>query len=257
MKEKKSMRTKPRKPKILTLVVLVLAGLMSLAHIGATLAFTGPTTPIKTSLQPELNKYFLGPLDQGWGLFAPGPYSQDEFFLVRGCLSEPEICAGGESKGAEFTEWRNVTAEESESLRGNIFANRETKQSKVIHGRLWGAVSDLPSKPKEMLGTPYVLGEPTFGVELDSEEASNSFSSSELSKMRSYKRLEDVAVGFASLYATEQWGGASMVEIKLLRTAVTPFAQRHDPPEEPTSTTTYLGWRDTKTFDEETMSVWS
>lgn len=255
--EMKIMSTKTRKPKILTFVVLVLAGLLSLGHIGATLAFTGPATPIKTSLQPGLNKYFLGPLDQGWGLFAPGPYSQNEFFMVRGCLSEPEICAGGQLRGAEFSEWRNVTEEESEEQAGNIFANRESKQSRVIHGRVWSAAADLPTKPKEMLGNPYVLGEPTFGVELNSDEALEQFSSSELSKMRSYQRLEDVAVGFASLYAIEQWGGASMVEIKLLRTSVTPFAQRHNPPEEPTSTTTYLGWRDTMTFDEETMSAWS
>lgn len=253
----KKISAKPHKPKILTLVVLILAGVLALGHIGATLVFTGPTTAIKSSLQPGLNKYFLGPLDQGWGLFAPGPYSQNEFFMVRACLSEAEICAGGQSSDAEFTEWRNVTAEESESRAGNIFANRETKQSRVIHGRLWSAAAELPTKPKEMLEIPYILGEPTFGVDLYSEEALDVFTSSELSKMKSYQRLEDVAVGFASLYATEQWGGASMVEIKLLRTAVTPFAQRHNPPAEPASTTTYLGWRDALTFDEETISVWS
>lgn len=251
------MRHKPQKPKTLTLVVLVIAGIFALGHIGATLAFTGPSTPLKTSLQPQLNKYFLGPLDQGWSLFAPGPYSQDEFFLVRGCLSKPDVCAGGEAKDAKFTEWRNVTAEELESLPGNIFANRETKQSKAIHGRLWSAAADLSAKSKAMIGNPYVLGEPTFGIDLDSAEARDAFTSSELSKMRSYRRLENVAVGFASLYAHEQWGGASMVEIKLLRTSVTPFGQRHDPPQQPKSSTTYLGWRDTMSFDEETMKVWS
>src|SRR5690625_2369297 len=117
-----------QEPRALTTIVLLIAGLVGAGHIAATLAFTGPSTPIKQSLQPELNRYFLGPLDQGWNLFAPGPYSQDEYLLVRACVSSPEICAGGDEAGAEFTDWHNVTAEEMESVQGNIFANRESRQ---------------------------------------------------------------------------------------------------------------------------------
>ncbi|MFJ2619395.1 DUF5819 family protein [Glutamicibacter sp. NPDC087344] len=236
--------------------MLLIAGLLALAHIGATLAFTGPSTPIKSSLQPGLNKYFLGPLDQGWSLFAPGPYSQDEYFTMRACLSSAEVCAGGAKNGAEFTEWRDVTAEEMVSRAGNMFSNREAKQSKAIHGRLWGAASDLSSEAQKEIGKPFVLGKPVFGVDLDSAEAAEKYSATERSNLRAYKRMEDTAVGFATLYAQEQWGGASMVEIKLRRESVTPFAQRHNDDYQRQVSEKYIGWRDTKEFDDQVLAVW-
>ncbi|MGP9606745.1 DUF5819 family protein [Glutamicibacter sp. AOP33-2CA-4] len=256
MGENNQMRQQRTKPKVATLMVLLLAGIAALGHIGATMAFTGPSTPIKTSLQPELNRYFLGPLDQGWSLFAPGPYSQDEYFTFRACLSSMDVCAGGQSKGAEFTEWRNVTAEEMAKRAGNMFADRETKQSKVIHGRLWGATSDLSSDARSEIAKPFIQGTPVFGVDLSSPEAMDKYSSSELSNLRAYKRLEDTAVGFASLYAIEQWGGAAIVEIKLRREPVTSFAQRHNLDAESTPIETNIGWRDTKEFSEAAVAAW-
>lgn len=244
------------KPKILSMAVLLIAGLLAMAHIGATLAFTGPSTPIKSSLQPELNKYFLGPLDQGWSLFAPGPYSQDEYFTMRACVSDGKTCAAGAKNGAEFTEWRDVTAEEMVSRAGNIFSNREAKQSKAIHGRLWGAVSDLSTEAKEEIEKPFVLGVPVFGMSLDSAEAAEKYSASERASLRAYKRMEDTAVGFATLYAQEQWGGASMIEIKLRRESVTPFALRHEEEHQNKVSEMYIGWRDAKEFDEQTLAVW-
>lgn len=240
----------------MTLIVLVVAALVGAGHIAATLAFTGPSTPIKTSLQPELNRYFLGPLDQGWNLFAPGPYSQDEYLVVRGCTSSPEVCAEGSDAGADFTEWHNVTAEEMESLSGNIFANRETRQSKAIVGRLWGAMSDLNDDLRQEVAQPAVLGEPPFGVDVYSADAAESIPDGELSDVRLYQRLEDSAVGFASLYALSEWGGVSMVEIQLVREAVPDFSERHNPPEEKAENRMYIGWRDAQTFDEDTMEVW-
>lgn len=236
--------------------MLVVAGLMGVGHIGATLAFTGPSTPIKSSLQPELNRYFLGPLDQGWNLFAPGPYSQDEYLLVRGCTSSSDICAGGSDAGAEFTQWRNITAEEMKSIPGNIFANREGRQSKAIVGRLWGAMSDLNDDRREQVAQPAVLGESPFGQDVFSSDADESFSGSELSTLRLYQRLEDAAVGFVSLYALAEWDGVSMVEIQLIREAVPSFDQRHDPPENRAQNRMYIGWRDAKNFDDNTTEVW-
>ena len=32
--------------------------------------------------------------------------------VVRACISEFDVCAGGTDAGAEFTPWRNITAEE-------------------------------------------------------------------------------------------------------------------------------------------------
>lgn len=252
----KSLMQRKKKPQPLTLIVLLIVSILGAVHIAATLAFTGPTTPIKQSLQPELNRYFLGPLDQGWNLFAPGPYSQDEYILIRGCTSTPDVCAGGSDAGAEFTEWRNVTSEEMEALPGNIFANRETRQSKVLVGRIWGPMSNLADGYQDDIGQPAVLGEYPFGVDVLSAEAAEQFSGNELSALRQYQRLENAVVGFASLYALSEWGGASMVEIQLLRKAVPPFEQRHDPPEERSETVKYIGWRDVKTFEEDTMQVW-
>lgn len=256
MEENRRVRQQRTKPKVATLVVLLLAGIATLGHIGATLAFTGPSTPIKTSLQPELNRYFLGPLDQGWSLFAPGPYSQDEYFTMRACLSSADVCAGGQEAGAKFTEWRDVTSEEMVKRAGNMFSDRETKQSKVIHGRLWSAASDLSSDARSEIEKPFIQGTPVFGVDLGSSAASDKYSSSELSNLRAYKRLEDTAVGFASLYAIEQWGGASMVEIKLRREPVTTFAQRHSETAKSKPIETYIGWRDTKEFSEAAVAVW-
>lgn len=236
--------------------MLLVAGLVGAGHIAATLAFTGPSTPIKTSLQPELNRYFLGPLDQGWNLFAPGPYSQDEYLLIRGCTSSPEICADGSDAGAEFTDWHNVTAEEMESIPGNIFANRESRQSKAIVGRLWGAMSDLNNARREQVAQPAVLGEPPFGVDVYSSDAAETISDSELSTMRLYQRLEDAAVGFASLYAQAEWDGVSMVEIQMLREEVPSFEQRHDPQGNREQNRLYIGWRDAMNFDETTTEVW-
>lgn len=244
------------KPQALTLIVLLLAGLLGAGHIAATLAFTGPSTPIKQSLQPQLNRYFLGPFDQGWNLFAPGPYSQDEYLLLRGCTSSPDVCAGGADAGAEFTEWHNVTAEEMEAVPGNIFANRQTRQSKVLVGRLWGAMSNLNDEQRAQIAQPAVLGEYPFGVDLLSSAASEKYSGNELSSLRQYQRLENAVVGFSSLYALSKWDGVSMVEIQLVRQAVPPFDQRHDPPEERSENRMYIGWRDTMNFDEDTVKAW-
>lgn len=245
------------KKKAASVAVLGIGAAIGAAHLGATLAFTGPDTPIKESLQPALNRYFLGPLDQGWNLFAPGPYSQDEYFTVRACLSEADVCAGGASAGAEFTDWRNVTAEEMEGMTGNIFSTRETKQSKAVLSRVWSAAGRLSDEQRQQIEDPYIQGSPTFGLDLDSAEAAEHFSAGQLQSMRSYLRLEQAAVGYASLYAQTEWDNPAMVEIQLIRESVTPFEQRFDPPEEPSRSTTYIGWRDVMTFDDETVSAWS
>lgn len=237
--------------------LLALGGLFVVAHIAATLAFTGPQTPLKASLQPALNKYFLGPLDQGWSLFAPGVYSQNEYYLMRACLSSIDVCAAGTSAGAEFSEWRNVTEEELALSAGNIFSNRGTKQSKTIHGRYWSAAHDLSEEQRQIIAQNHIQGEPVFGVELTSHEAKQKFSASELKNMRAYEQLEKVAVGFATLYAKEQWGEkASIVEIRMLREPVTRFSERHNPPGKPTQIFTKIGWRDMMEFDEETLAAW-
>ncbi|WP_114854228.1 DUF5819 family protein [Brachybacterium sp. YJGR34] len=239
-------------------MVLATVGLLAAGHIGATLAYTGPDTPVRAALQPALNRYFLGPLDQGWNLFAPGPYSQDEYMLVRACISEPEVCAGGAAAGAEFTEWRNVTAEESEAIENNIFANRESRQSKVVHGRLWPAAHRLPDDQQAMVAANHIDGEPVFGVDLYSEEAEEIFAPGQLNDLRTYQRLEEVAVGIATLYLQQEHGDAvSLVEVRMLREAVPAFEQRHDPPEEPAQQWTEIGWRPAAEFDDDVKAAWS
>lgn len=238
-------------------IVLLLGGLLVGGHLGATLAFTGPQTPLKQSLQPALNTYFLGPLDQGWSLFAPGPYSQDEFFLMRACLSTADVCAKGTPGGAKFSEWQNISAQELESADLNIFSNRESKQSRTIHGRLWTAADKLSSKQSKMVQGNHIAGQPVFGVELDSPEAAKTFKSGELNTLKAYQRLEDVAVGFASLKAHELWGDqAALVEVRLRRDPVVPFDQRNNDNAETRSTFVKIGWRDVVTFDADSMAAW-
>lgn len=238
-------------------IVLIVGALIVSAHLLATAAFTGPQTPLKSSLQPELNKYFLGPLDQGWNLFAPGPYSQDEQFLMRACLSTAEVCAAGEEAGAEFSEWHNMTAEEQEPILYNIFANRETRQSKAVHGRLWSATTALSDENQETAAGNHIQGEPVFGMDLYSEEATETFPAGELNLMRTYQRLEDAAVGLATLRGQELWGeDFAMVEVRLRRDAITPFAWRFEDDYERSSTWVNIGWRDTQDFDEEVLAAW-
>lgn len=239
-------------------VVLLVGALVGGGHMAATLAFTGPDTPLKQSLQPHLNRYFLGPLDQGWNLFAPGVFSQDENLLVRACVSSAEVCAGGKSAGATFTEWRNVSAEESpEAGLPRIVANRGHRESKVVQARFWTAAADLAPDFRRMAEANHLDGEPVFGVDLSSSEATAEFTSGELNSLRSYQRLEDAAVGFASLYALREWGeDVSLVEVRMRRDAVVPFEQRHDPAAEETETFTLIGWRSVTQFNEETRNAW-
>ncbi|HJG51290.1 MAG TPA: DUF5819 family protein [Brachybacterium faecium] len=239
-------------------VVLATAGLLAAGHIGATLAYTGPETPLRASLQPALNEYFLGPLDQGWNLFAPGPYSQDEYMVVRACISEFDVCAGGTDAGAEFTPWRNITAEEVEAVEYNIFANRESRQSKVVHGRFWPAANKLTSEQQEMAAANHIDAEPVFGIDLYSPEAEEAFAPGQLSNLRTYQRLEDAAVGLATLSLQEEYGDAvTLVEVRMLREAVPSFDTRHDPPEEPAQQWTSIGWRPAAEFDDDVKAAWS
>lgn len=238
-------------------IVLILGALIVAGHLLATLAFTGPQTPLKSSLQPALNKYFLGPLDQGWSLFAPGPYSQDEQFLIRACLSPADVCSGGEAAGAEFSDWHNMTAEEQEAILYNIFANRETRQSKAVHGRLWSANSDLSDENQKLVQANHVNGDPVFGMELYSDEAAEEFPAGELNRMRTHQRLENAAVGLATLRGQELWGeDFSMVEVRLRRDPITPFASRFDEDDEPNSQWVKIGWRPAQQFDEEVLAAW-
>jgi hypothetical protein len=237
--------------------ILLVGALLGGGHLVATLAFTGPETPLKQSLQPGLNRYFLGPLDQGWNLFAPGVYSQDEYMLVRACISSAEICAGGASAGAEFTDWRNVTVEEAPPANFRVVANREHRQSKVIHSRFWPMASALSPEFRKMAEANHLNQEPVFGVELDSSEAAETFAASDLNELQSYQRMEDVAVGFASLYALRTWGEeTSLVEVRMRRDAVVPFEQRHDGPAEKTESFMNIGWRSVMPFNEETRNAW-
>lgn len=248
------------KPRIrrLPAVVLATVGLLATGHIGATLAYTGPDTPVRAALQPGLNRYFLGPLDQGWNLFAPGPYSQDEYMLARACVSEFDVCAGGADAGAEFTQWRNITAEEQEALEYNIFANRETRQSKVVHGRFWPAANDLTEEQQAMAAGNHIDGEPVFGVDLYSPEAQEAFPPAQLNDLRTYERLEDAAVGLATLVLQEEHGDeVTLVEVRMLREAVPSFDQRHDPPQERSQYWTNIGWRPAAEFDDEVKAAWS
>jgi hypothetical protein len=239
-------------------IVLLVGALIGGGHMAATLAFTGPDTPLKQSLQPGLNRYFLGPLDQGWNLFAPGVYSQDEYMLVRACISSAEVCAGGNSAGAEFTEWRNVTAEETPApgpLR--VVANREHRQSKVVHSRFWPAASALSPEFRQMAEANHLEQEPVFGVDLESSTAADNLTGTELNELRTYQRMEDVAVGFASLYALRTWGeSVSIVEVRMRRDAVVSFDQRHDAPAETSQTFMNIGWRSIMPFNEETRNAW-
>ncbi|MDJ0320712.1 DUF5819 family protein [Pseudarthrobacter sp. PS3-L1] len=249
--------TTPRIRK-LPAAILLIGTLIGGAHIGATLAFTGPDTPLKQSLQPGLNKYFLGPLDQGWNLFAPGAYSQDEYLLVRACVSTADVCAGGSSAGAEFTEWRNVSAEETpEPGVSRILANREHRQSKVVHSRFWPAAAALSPEMRRMAEGNHLDGQPVFGVALDDTAASKDFNPKVLSQLKTYQRMEDTAVGFASLYALREWGGkASMVEVRMRRDAVVPFEKRHEVAADKTQSFMNIGWRSVVIFDEETRNAW-
>lgn len=238
-------------------VILCLGLLLGGVHMAATLVFTGPQTPIKSSLQPALGTYFLGPLDQGWSLFAPGVYSQDEYFLMRACLSSHKVCEGGEKAGAKFTQWQNVTAQEMESAHLNILANRGTKQSKVVHARYWTAASALPAAQSKMVQANHTDGEPVFGVALNSPEAKKRFSPALLKNLQSYERMEKVAVGFASLKAHELWGDqASLVEVRMRRDPIIPFEQRLENAKPPASIFKNIGWRDVMTFDEATTAAW-
>lgn len=238
-------------------IVLAVAGLLAAGHIGATLAFTGPDTPVKQALQPGLNKYFLGPLDQGWNLFAPGPYSQDENMLVRACISPQEVCAGGQSAGAEFTPWRNVTAEELEAVDYNIFANRESRQSKAVHGRFWPAADKLSDSQRKAIEANHIEGEPTFGVDLYSEQASQEYSPNQLNNLRTYQRLEDVAVGLGTLYMYEDYGDAvSIVEVRMRRDSVPRFDERRESNDEQAESFIKIGWRPATQFGEEVRNAW-
>lgn len=248
------------KPRIrrLPAVVLAIVGLLAAGHIGATLVYTGPDTPIKQSMQPALNRYFLGPLDQGWNLFAPGPYSQDEYMLVRACISPHDVCAGGAEAGAEFTPWRNVTAEEVEAVEYNVFANRESRQSKVVHGRLWPAASRLTDDQRDAIAGNHIDGGPVFGVDLYSADAEANYSPGQLSNLRTYQRLEEAAVGLGSLYMYQDHGeDVSLIEVRMQREAVPSFSQRHDPPEERSQSSINIGWRPAAEFDEEVYAAWS
>lgn len=241
----------------LSTVVLILGGLLAGGHMAATLAFTGPQTPLKDSLQPALNRYFLGPLDQGWSLFAPGVYSQDEYLLMRACLSTQAVCAKGVSGGAKFSDWQNVTEQEMASARLNIFANRGSKQSKVVNARFWTAADKLTEAQSTMAQANHISGQPVFGVDLNSPEASTKYSAGELATLQNYQRLEDVAVGFASLKSLELWGNkASLVEVRMRRDPVVPFEQRKDANAKTTPSYMKIGWRDVKTFDDDATAAW-
>lgn len=239
-------------------VVLATVGLLAAGHIGATLAYTGPDTDVKASLQPALDRYFLGPLDQGWNLFAPGPYSQDEYMLVRACVSEFDVCAGGSDAGAEFTQWHNVTAEEQEAVAYNVFAGRESRQSKVVHGRFWPVASNLSDDQRAMAEGNHIDGGPVFGVDLDSAEASQTYSPAQLNTLCTYQRLEDTAVGLGTLYMQQEYGDSvNLVEVRMLREPVPGFDQRHDPPEEQTQYWMNIGWRPAMELDEEVTAAWA
>lgn len=140
---------------------------------------------------------------------------------------------------------------------GNIFANRGSKQSRTIHGRFWSAAHKLSDEQRQTVAANHIQGQAVFSVYLASDDAGKKYSATQLNNLRAYERMEQVAVGFATLFAKNVWGDqVSMVEVQMRRDAVTPFAQRHDPPEKQSQSFTKIGWRDVLEFDEEVLAAW-
>lgn len=226
--------------------VLVTVGLLALAHMLATLAFTGPATPLKESLQPGLNKYFLGPLDQGWNLFAPGPYSQDEYMQVRACVSDFDVCSGGSAAGAEFTDWRDVTKEELGDAAGNMFAGRASRISKAVTGRLWSSYTNLTPELQEHVAGNHIDGDVYTDEQFAADPALNT-----------YSRLESAAVGLATLYLREDYGDdVTLVEVRFKRVPVPSFDERHDESATVNESWIRVGWRAAADLPKEAIAAW-
>src|SRR5690606_32343187 len=143
-----------------------------------------------------------------------------------------------------------------EAVKYNVFANRESRQSKVVHGRLWPVANKLTAEQRAMAEGNHIDGEPVFGVDLSSPEAAQQFSPSELSTLRTYERLEDVAVGLGTFVMREEHGDAvTLVEVRMLREPVTGSPERHDPPEDPAHRGTNSGGRPAAGYEQPTREA--
>lgn len=104
----------------------------------------------------------------------------------------------------------------------------------------------------------HIDGDPVFGVDLYSADATEAFTPSQLNNLRTYQRLEQTAVGLATLVLREEHGDAvTLVEVRMKREAVPSFDQRHDPPEERSQYWTNIGWRPAAEFDDDVKAAWS
>ncbi len=183
-----------------------------IVHFTATVLYVAPTNPVRLRFEHRINAYMSPYFVQGWQMFAPGPFFEDRWLVVRARVRD-------ESGRSHVTEFHDLNA-------------RETSKS-----RLWR--SHRFYLPEEAI-TLLAGSDPRVGAR-DIVRTEELPAPATATDMRFRKRAAEFARALASAAAVAQWGdGVEAVQLRIVARTLPAWEQRHR--ERPSHETYDLWW---------------
>lgn len=245
------------KPKLWVRLFALAAVLFTAWHLFASFLWIAPYSANAREAVPgnALSNYMLPMFGQSWSVFAPEPINGDYHFEVRARLDD----------GTE-TEWVSATDVELSMIRYNLTPPRAGIQSSELASSYKSAYDGLQNMQQTVLGGDFEVEEWQVGLRAALEtqaapapatvpevapapapELADADPLPEINTAQIEKMLgeEHRAAAYATQVAGAIWGdGVVLVQYRVSRQNIVPFAQRHDPnAERPAPTVVQPGWR--------------
>lgn len=201
----------PTAARIVTVVVCVLLGW----HFLATYTWNAAPNAIRAAIgQETLQAWMIPMFGQSWAVFAPNPGSVNQSLEVRAVID-----------GEEMTEWYSLTDRSTrEDVRLHPIPSRMYLNDYILANRYYDSAQAIPVEVRNLAGEEFVGEEWWNLLENRMLEASGARADKHVSSFVLYERT---VLGLAAEAAVARWGGdVSMVQVRVVKTSVVPFAQR-------------------------------
>lgn len=130
---------------VVAAVALAGLGVLACLHLAMVFLHVAPSNTLTKQHGQAVDDWIYPEFEQNWKLFAPNPLQQNVGVQVRAEVAD----AGG---GTRTTGWIDLTAQDAEDVRGNVFPSH-TQQNQLRRALDWyGNAHDDEGRPKGMRG---------------------------------------------------------------------------------------------------------
>lgn len=217
-------------PMVARVAVVVVCALLGW-HFLATYTWNAAPNAVRAAIgQETLQAWMIPMFGQSWAVFAPNPGSVNQSLEVRAVID-----------GEETTEWYSLTDRATrEDVKLHPVPSRMYLNDYILANRYYDAALAIPVEVRDLAGKEFVGEEWWSQLESTMLEASGVEPDKRISDFVLYERT---VLGLVTEAAVARWGeGVRMVQVRVVKTPVVPFAQRGTDFE--TEVTSFTdGWR--------------